>query len=524
VNAISPLAEMCHSAGRCDPAAGVSSSGATAKASVAATVPMLPLRSEDSAACGVWRNASGKASGHGLAAGGSSSSSSSDGGGGGAADPRLLARGVEVLAAVALVEERLHVPRAPPVSPVDPPGGTVGGRWRWPAALEDPFLPRALGLALAAAASAATSSSPRMASPLSSRGAGAGAAAAAGDEETAFREAPTPDASAASAGLSAAGRSARPCDPRRRLLARLDEAKAEGAGPAEEEDAADGEEAASHVAPREGEEGGSRRWLEEAGLELLDLDDDEDDAPSTPDAKRKQEFAEQSIGQQETEAGTDAGTVVEGLPDQQSPPEDESEDEEGEEAGRPDDAGLVRLRRKLRRHEISWPQPTSLGTEDHLSRAFDIRLFWFFEARDRMAMLVPEVAEREFEPLEGVSEYPPDWPQWKVDSFNLREAARSARRRRSLGGASARSVGGDGSAAEGEAEAVPPVGEAVLVGAAAAEGSAGVSRIPALAPRFRGAGPGTCRFSPRGPAGAAPRPSKTPLKSDGRGTHAAGGG
>lgn len=94
---------------------------------------------------------------------------------------------------------------------------------------------------------------------------------------------------------------------------------------------------------------------------------------------------------------------------------------------------LATLHHQLRSHEVSWPNLTPVGTEDHLSRAFGIRMFWFFEARDRLNTLVPEIADQEFQPMELVSEYPEDWPQWRIDSFNTREAARLARRRKSFG-------------------------------------------------------------------------------------------
>lgn len=84
------------------------------------------------------------------------------------------------------------------------------------------------------------------------------------------------------------------------------------------------------------------------------------------------------------------------------------------------------MRRRLQAHEVSWPQPTALDMEDHLSRAFDIVIFWFFEARDRASCALPEF-QRSDEPLECIHEYPPDWPQWRINSFELREAARAAR-------------------------------------------------------------------------------------------------
>merc|ERR550525_265061 len=84
------------------------------------------------------------------------------------------------------------------------------------------------------------------------------------------------------------------------------------------------------------------------------------------------------------------------------------------------------LRRRIERHEIVWPQPTALDMEDHLSRAHDMIIFWFFEARDRISSSLPE-PQQPSEILDVIQEYPSYWPQWRIDSFDLREAARAAR-------------------------------------------------------------------------------------------------
>jgi len=98
-----------------------------------------------------------------------------------------------------------------------------------------------------------------------------------------------------------------------------------------------------------------------------------------------------------------------------------------------DDAGDVLqdlyedLPQRLRRHVIQWGDPVPLTEEDLLSRAHDIETFWFFETRERILNKLPEFAENPAPPLECIAEYPPDWPQWRIDSFDLREAARAAR-------------------------------------------------------------------------------------------------
>merc|ERR1711879_928637 len=81
---------------------------------------------------------------------------------------------------------------------------------------------------------------------------------------------------------------------------------------------------------------------------------------------------------------------------------------------------------RLRRHKTHWPPRTVLDMEDHLCRAPDLEVFWFFEMRDRANNSLAEpIAETG--PCGTVHEYPPDWPQWRIESFELREAARAGR-------------------------------------------------------------------------------------------------
>eukprot|EP00411_Alexandrium_monilatum_P041088 CAMPEP_0175396662 /NCGR_PEP_ID=MMETSP0095-20121207/34569_1 /TAXON_ID=311494 /ORGANISM="Alexandrium monilatum, Strain CCMP3105" /LENGTH=159 /DNA_ID=CAMNT_0016695309 /DNA_START=6 /DNA_END=486 /DNA_ORIENTATION=- len=70
-----------------------------------------------------------------------------------------------------------------------------------------------------------------------------------------------------------------------------------------------------------------------------------------------------------------------------------SEDVSDEDGSEPQAA----WRRRIKRHRISWPPPTVLDMEDHLSRAGDIIVFWFYEARVRAdaAAKVQPLAEKE---------------------------------------------------------------------------------------------------------------------------------
>lgn len=90
------------------------------------------------------------------------------------------------------------------------------------------------------------------------------------------------------------------------------------------------------------------------------------------------------------------------------------------------DVNYADLAAQLRRHYVVWPQPVKLDMEDHLCRAFDIITFWFFEARDRINSMVPAL-QPSMQPMTVIHEYPPDWPPWRISSFELRKAARAAR-------------------------------------------------------------------------------------------------
>mmetsp|Transcript_80728 Transcript_80728/g.159966 ORF Transcript_80728/g.159966 Transcript_80728/m.159966 type:complete len:455 (-) Transcript_80728:99-1463(-) len=107
--------------------------------------------------------------------------------------------------------------------------------------------------------------------------------------------------------------------------------------------------------------------------------------------------------------------------------EDPQSDDEQEEFYDESQDDYEDLPQRLRRHVIQWGDPVPLTEEDLLSRAHDIYTFWFFETRERILNKLPEFVENPPPPLECIAEYPPDWPQWKIDSFDLREAARAAR-------------------------------------------------------------------------------------------------
>jgi len=88
--------------------------------------------------------------------------------------------------------------------------------------------------------------------------------------------------------------------------------------------------------------------------------------------------------------------------------------------------------RAVARHTMCWteePVP-EITTEDLLSRAPDLDTFWFFERRERMAFL--EVQDPE--PLETVDEYPLEWSQWRIDSFEQRQAMKRDRHQHDISG------------------------------------------------------------------------------------------
>jgi len=96
-------------------------------------------------------------------------------------------------------------------------------------------------------------------------------------------------------------------------------------------------------------------------------------------------------------------------------------------------------RRRLAGHQLVWPVQTALDMEDHLSRAYDIEAFWFLEVRDRANMAAADAAysmgsatsawqgQSAAERLGSIPEYPPGWPHWRMESFDLRQAARAGR-------------------------------------------------------------------------------------------------
>jgi len=81
----------------------------------------------------------------------------------------------------------------------------------------------------------------------------------------------------------------------------------------------------------------------------------------------------------------------------------------------------------IRQHRMDWPAQTILDAEDHLCRAFGWDCFVAYDrwhnARASLAAagLLLDTA------LTAVPEYPADWPQWKIDSFDVQEAARAGR-------------------------------------------------------------------------------------------------
>lgn len=86
------------------------------------------------------------------------------------------------------------------------------------------------------------------------------------------------------------------------------------------------------------------------------------------------------------------------------------------------------VRAALESHVVCWPAPTALDLEDHLSRAPDVRIFWFLDVRDRMYnAAMAEDWEQSAVALEPIQEYPPGWPQWRIHSVELRQACRASR-------------------------------------------------------------------------------------------------
>lgn len=85
---------------------------------------------------------------------------------------------------------------------------------------------------------------------------------------------------------------------------------------------------------------------------------------------------------------------------------------------------------RLRNYPRAWPEPSwpfEQTTEDQLCRAHDIDMFWFFEVRDLAR--IKAANERKFqERLQPIAEYPPNWPQWQIESDRTRSAMRVRKR------------------------------------------------------------------------------------------------
>lgn len=91
-----------------------------------------------------------------------------------------------------------------------------------------------------------------------------------------------------------------------------------------------------------------------------------------------------------------------------------------------DDACSPR-RQAIQNHTMVWPAQTALEMEDHLSRAANIEVFWFFEVRDRCNWRTAH--ERlDQTPLDCVPEYPCSWAQWQIDAAHARSVATRARK------------------------------------------------------------------------------------------------
>jgi len=113
---------------------------------------------------------------------------------------------------------------------------------------------------------------------------------------------------------------------------------------------------------------------------------------------------------------------IESLP---SSPEQLLEDDEEEELRL---GSFDEVLRAVQRHDVVWPaQQTALDIEDYLSRAPDIETFCFIELRDRVSQRV-ENERMPAVPLETIEEYPPNMPQWQIESIRSRSAMRERRR------------------------------------------------------------------------------------------------
>lgn len=85
--------------------------------------------------------------------------------------------------------------------------------------------------------------------------------------------------------------------------------------------------------------------------------------------------------------------------------------------------------RSVRQHRPYWSEKPELNEEDLLSRAPDMEAFIFFEMRSRVDSQFPEIQWEQMEAIReyGLLSYPPDWPRWRIDSFEQQAAMRAAR-------------------------------------------------------------------------------------------------
>lgn len=458
MNAVSPLTEMCHNGSR----GGGASAPAAPGAAAAAHAPALPpgaasapprrsgtLAGPQALACAtdvastpgdVWASSPARERPWKVQSAASDDEAAALG---------RCAAAAAVLAAVAALEERMQVPRAPPASPATPPAAEVWGRPRHapgPLVSREPPPPRALAAALAEVAAAADpehadgppGGGRAAAVPPLASGATPPAALPDDDEEL---PSGAGDAEAVVATTSGTAHAAEPT--------------VSGAGGQPEVPPSLAEATPATLAsPRSEAESPSAGMLHgvaaafaltstrgKVAVAPLEMPCDDSASHSTAPPLSPAQSASPAEGTQALEllmlgeppaspvetSADDVESEGESAPEVASEPGEAEAQEEAEkhvEEAAADTDEVAELRKHVRRHEISWPQPTALGMEDHLSRAFDIRLFWFFEARDRLNNSVPELQEQ---PLEPIHEYPADWPQWRIDSFELREAARAGR-------------------------------------------------------------------------------------------------
>mmetsp|Transcript_60389 Transcript_60389/g.143952 ORF Transcript_60389/g.143952 Transcript_60389/m.143952 type:complete len:419 (-) Transcript_60389:175-1431(-) len=89
---------------------------------------------------------------------------------------------------------------------------------------------------------------------------------------------------------------------------------------------------------------------------------------------------------------------------------------------------MAQLRCDIISHTIRWGEQTALDMEDFLSRASDFETFLWINRRDIISQkFVQDVPPEGGSELETVPEYPPEWPAWRINSYELREAVRACR-------------------------------------------------------------------------------------------------